>query len=220
MHQKRWLALCLALLMLLFAGCSAAQNEIEPPETGGQEETQLPDSSTPDEKPDDEASPPVQTPETPPEEETPSTPSEEKPAEPTEEPQKPTVNPVEPPESPPEEETPPAGPEPSEQENTVAITITTPEGALLSAYHVAVTEDSTVLSVTREACKTEGINMVTTGADSIAYIKSMGGYKEFQEGPLSGWLYSVNGTRASKSCGAYQLEAGDTVEWTFSLDGK
>lgn len=41
---------------------------------------------------------------------------------------------------------------------------------------------------------------------------------EFDHGPRSGWLYRVNGSMHSKSAGAFTVNAGDVIEWLYTLD--
>ena len=50
---------------------------------------------------------------------------------------------------------------------------------------------------------------------SSSYISGINGLKEKSNGSLSGWVYTVNGDRPSKSAGNYHLEDGDEVVWTF-----
>lgn len=47
------------------------------------------------------------------------------------------------------------------------------------------------------------------------YIRSINGLAEFDAGPGSGWLYSVNGVTPSVSCGSYALSNGDSVYWRY-----
>src|SRR5690606_21359372 len=37
-----------------------------------------------------------------------------------------------------------------------------------------------------------------------------------QFGPMSGWVFTVNGDRINKGAGAYTLEAGDLVTWHYT----
>ena len=50
---------------------------------------------------------------------------------------------------------------------------------------------------------------------SSSYVSGINGLKEKSNGSLSGWVYTVNGDRPSKSAGNYHLEDGDEVVWTF-----
>lgn len=57
-----------------------------------------------------------------------------------------------------------------------------------------------------------------SGADvsgSGSYIKGINGKFEFDEGPTSGWVYSVNGTRPTVGCGSYSVKTGDVINWYY-----
>lgn len=50
---------------------------------------------------------------------------------------------------------------------------------------------------------------------SSSYVSGINGLKEKSNGPLSGWIYSVNGETPGKSIGSYKLSDGDSVELEF-----
>ena len=61
-----------------------------------------------------------------------------------------------------------------------------------------------------------------TGADVSArntgyglYIEGINGRFEFDEGPTSGWVYTVNGERTSSSCDKFEVKAGDEIVWNY-----
>ena len=61
-----------------------------------------------------------------------------------------------------------------------------------------------------------------TGADVSArksayglYIEGINGRFEFDEGPTSGWVYTVNGERTSSSCDKFEVKAGDEIVWSY-----
>ena len=47
------------------------------------------------------------------------------------------------------------------------------------------------------------------------YIKGINGRFEFDEGPTSGWVYYVNGSRPTVGCGNYSVKAGDSITWDY-----
>ena len=47
------------------------------------------------------------------------------------------------------------------------------------------------------------------------YVEGINGRFEFDEGPTSGWIYTVNGTRPSTSCSNYIVKSGDKIVWTY-----
>lgn len=50
------------------------------------------------------------------------------------------------------------------------------------------------------------------------YIEAINGFGEFDDGPLSGWMYKVNGEFPKFSCALYRLKDGDRVEWVYTRD--
>ncbi|MBR2696827.1 MAG: DUF4430 domain-containing protein [Parasporobacterium sp.] len=50
------------------------------------------------------------------------------------------------------------------------------------------------------------------------YVRGINGLSEFDHGPLSGWLYAVNGVTPGVSCGDYYLQDGDSVSWFYQGD--
>lgn len=47
------------------------------------------------------------------------------------------------------------------------------------------------------------------------YVKGINGRFEFDEGPASGWKYSVNGSSPSKSADKCSVSKGDVVKWYY-----
>lgn len=51
-----------------------------------------------------------------------------------------------------------------------------------------------------------------------AYIEGIANLYEYDCGPLSGWMYKVNGEFPNYGCSAYALSDGDRVEWVYTCD--
>lgn len=51
-----------------------------------------------------------------------------------------------------------------------------------------------------------------------AYIEGIANLYEYDCGPLSGWMYKVNGEFPNYGCSAYVLSDGDKVEWVYTCD--
>ncbi len=51
-----------------------------------------------------------------------------------------------------------------------------------------------------------------------AYIEGIATLYEYDCGPLSGWMYKVNGEFPNYGCSAYVLSDGDRVEWVYTCD--
>jgi prenyltransferase beta subunit len=61
--------------------------------------------------------------------------------------------------------------------------------------------------------------VAASGSGSRLYVQGIDGLLEFDHGPLSGWVYSVNGQFPSGSAGSYMLANGDKVAWLYTMDG-
>ncbi|MCL2400206.1 MAG: S-layer homology domain-containing protein [Defluviitaleaceae bacterium] len=76
--------------------------------------------------------------------------------------------------------------------------------------------DETAYSLLRRT----GLNIRSRGNAALGgmYVESINGFGEFDDGPLSGWWYRVNGVRPTFSASMYNLQDGDRVEWVFTRD--
>ena len=83
-------------------------------------------------------------------------------------------------------------------------------GVLLSRRNVTVPEGATV----RQALDATGVRVNARGA----YIVGLGGLSEFDFGPRSGWMFSVNGSFPNSSAANTTLSAGDTIAWRYTLN--
>ncbi len=50
---------------------------------------------------------------------------------------------------------------------------------------------------------------------SGSYVRGINGRFEFDEGPQSGWKYSVNGYTPNVGAGSYSVKAGDSISWYY-----
>jgi len=50
------------------------------------------------------------------------------------------------------------------------------------------------------------------------YVEAINGFGEFDAGPLSGWMYKVNGEFPGYSASLYMLKDNDEVEWVYTRD--
>ena len=50
------------------------------------------------------------------------------------------------------------------------------------------------------------------------YVEAINNFGEFDDGPLSGWMYRVNGVFPDFSSSLYELQDGDRIEWLFTRD--
>ncbi|MBE6023892.1 MAG: DUF4430 domain-containing protein [Cellulosilyticum sp.] len=94
------------------------------------------------------------------------------------------------------------------------------KGIILSAEELTYTEGETVFDVLVRATKNHKIHMEYTGSDvyKTNYIEGINNLYEFDCGPLSGWMYRVNGVFPNYGCSNYVLEKGDVIEWVYTCD--
>ncbi|WP_248928592.1 S-layer homology domain-containing protein [Paenibacillus hamazuiensis] len=59
----------------------------------------------------------------------------------------------------------------------------------------------------------------SSGSGPTAYVRGIDGLKEFDRGPLSGWMYAVNGSYLNSGAATATLKAGDKVSWRYTLNG-
>ena len=94
------------------------------------------------------------------------------------------------------------------------------DGTLLSVTDVEFTGGNTVFDVFRQTLREQKIHFeyVDASAYDSVYIEGIGNLYEFDCGPQSGWMYSVNGTYPGLGCSAYTLADGDVIVFSYTLD--
>lgn len=83
-------------------------------------------------------------------------------------------------------------------------------------------EGDTVYDILSRAVRYNRIQMEFQGAEEnpfgSVYIQGLHYLYEFSCGPLSGWMYLVNGDYPDYGCSLYELEDGDAIEWVYTCD--
>jgi len=94
------------------------------------------------------------------------------------------------------------------------------DGILVPTRSVSFAEGSTVFDALVAVTKDQGVHMeyVSTPLYKSNYIEGIANIYEMDAGPLSGWMYKVNGVFPSVGCGRYELKAGDVIEWIYTCD--
>ena len=93
-------------------------------------------------------------------------------------------------------------------------------GWIFAPQAVTAFEGESVFNVLQREMRRHGIHLATrwTPILNSAYIEAINNIYEFDAGPLSGWMYSVNGYFPSFGSSRYLLSNGDVIEWQFTLD--
>ncbi len=74
---------------------------------------------------------------------------------------------------------------------------------------------STVYDVLKQVTNSKGIKISTSGAGATVYVRSINGLAERQHGPMSGWMYKVNGVIPNYGSGSYKVSANDNIVWYY-----
>ena len=92
-------------------------------------------------------------------------------------------------------------------------------GWILPPTAVEIQEGESVFDLLRRLCRENGVLMefTTSAVYDSAYIEGIANLYEFDAGPQSGWVYSVNGTTPNVGCSSYYPKAGDTVCWEYQI---
>ena len=94
------------------------------------------------------------------------------------------------------------------------------DGTLLATTEVEFTGGNSVFDVFRQTMRSEKIHFEyvdATAYDSV-YIEGIGNLYEFDCGPQSGWMYSVNDIYPGLGCSAYTLADGDVIVFSYTCD--
>lgn len=72
----------------------------------------------------------------------------------------------------------------------------------------------------KAVCQAKGIQYDKSGSEiyKTIYIKSVNNLKQMDCGPLSGWMYAVNGTVSDNGVSQQVLKNGDDVKFLYTCD--
>ena len=93
-------------------------------------------------------------------------------------------------------------------------------GVVLQEVSVEAKEGETAFSLLQRVLREKKIHLefqTTPGIGSV-YVEGIANLYEMDGGPLSGWLYQVNGVFHSASASDYVLSPGDRVVWLYTCD--
>ena len=104
---------------------------------------------------------------------------------------------------------------PSEKVNLVPE-----DGIMLAATEVEFIGGESVFDVFRKVLREEKIHFeyVDASAYDSVYIEGIGNIYEFDCGPQSGWMFSVNDVYPGLGCSAYTLADGDVIVFSYTCD--
>lgn len=96
------------------------------------------------------------------------------------------------------------------------------EGIILEKTEYVLRPGDTVFDLLKRTVRHNQIHMEYQGADESvyksAYIQGINHLYEFSAGPLSGWMYAVNGEHPDYGVSKYELKDKDEVEFKYTTD--
>lgn len=101
------------------------------------------------------------------------------------------------------------------QAQTITLTVTHENQGLLADLTLEWTEGQTAYDALKLAAQASGLYVQASGMGPAVYVEGIGTFFEFDEGPLSGWHFLVNGIEGNKGAGQVVLQPGDRVHWQY-----
>lgn len=98
---------------------------------------------------------------------------------------------------------------------TVAINSSNMGSAVAGNTSVSIPEGSSAYTAIKTALDKMGMNYVM----SASYLKSIDGLSDMDGGPMSGWLYYVNGKKPNYAINGYTMKDGDTILLYYTITG-
>lgn len=130
--------------------------------------------------------------------------------------EKPDPKPEEKPDPKPEEK-----PDPVPTTKNVHLSVekrTMGQGDIVSPMQAVLHEGDTAYTLLQRIADERGVSVQSIGSGPTLYVQAIDGLGEFDGGPLSGWMYSVNGDFPMFSAGIYTLQEGDVLRWQYTRD--
>lgn len=98
---------------------------------------------------------------------------------------------------------------------TVAINSSNMGSSVAGNTSVAIPEGSSAYVAIKTALDKMGMDYVM----SASYLKSIDGLSDMDGGPMSGWLYYVNGKKPNYAINGYTMKDGDTLLLYYTVTG-
>lgn len=96
------------------------------------------------------------------------------------------------------------------------------DGVILKKTEYVLEEGDSVFDLLQRAARHNKIHLDFSGnpgsVSGVVYVKGINHIYEYSYGPLSGWLFKINGEFSSKESSAHFLNDRDFVEWIYTCD--
>jgi hypothetical protein len=105
-------------------------------------------------------------------------------------------------------------------ENQAVAPYVPADGVILAETEIVFSEGENVFDVLLRATRERDIHMEFRDDNMYSgkYIEGINYLYEMDGGPLSGWMYKVNGKFPNYGCAAYKLEDKDAIVWVYTCD--
>lgn len=105
-------------------------------------------------------------------------------------------------------------------DNEAIIPYIPEDGVVLAKTTVEFTEGENAFDILLKACRANDIHydFREDALYSGAYIEGINYIYEMDGGPLSGWMYKVNGQFPNYGCKRYIVQDGDAIVWMYTCD--
>lgn len=97
----------------------------------------------------------------------------------------------------------------------VTLNIVGLDGDIKETHNIAISKNETAFDIFAKVCKKENIIYTIRGTGAGVYIVSVNNVGEFEHGPESGWIYTVNGESISVGCNSYVPANNDVIEFKY-----
>ena len=100
------------------------------------------------------------------------------------------------------------------------VSLVPEDGIMLASTEVEFTGGESVFDVFRKVLREEKLHFeyVDASAYDSVYIEGIGNIYEFDCGPQSGWMFSVNDVYPGLGCSSYTLADGDVIVFSYTCD--
>jgi hypothetical protein len=98
------------------------------------------------------------------------------------------------------------------------LSVLTHEETVLENETVSFSEGDSALDILIAAVQEAKLQLEYDGTGGLAYVRGINDLYEFDEGPESGWVYTVNGERINESAGSFTPEDGDIIVWQYIVE--
>lgn len=92
------------------------------------------------------------------------------------------------------------------------------DGYILKSIDLVLRESDTVYDILLRASKHFRFQLETKGYGESKYIQGISYLYEFDCGPLSGWVFLVNGVKGDQAVSDYKLKNNDYINIVYSCD--